>query len=70
MPQRNGVIYDLNKGHYDKDNDNDTSINFEIETIKSSRCSNSESDILITGDIMVTGAGADTNVAFKNCAPF
>ena len=30
----------------------------------------SDTYILVTGDIKVTNIGADTNVAFKNCAPF
>ena len=44
-------------------------IKFEIETIKSSLCDYSDAFILVTGNITVA-AGNDTDVAFKNCAPF
>ena len=44
-------------------------IKFEIGTIKSSLCDYSDSFILVTGDITVN-ANNDTDVAFKNCAPF
>ena len=30
----------------------------------------SDAHILVTGDVTVTGGNANTNVAFKNCAPF
>ena len=33
-------------------------------------CDYSDVYILVTGDIKATGIAADTNVAFKNCAPF
>ena len=42
---------------------------FETETIKSSLCDYSDAFILITGNITVT-ADNDTDVTFKNCAPF
>ena len=44
-------------------------IKFEIETVKSSLCGYSDSFVLITGNITVTAAN-DTDVPFKNCAPF
>ena len=44
-------------------------INFETETIKSSLCDYSDAFILVTGNITVA-ANNDTDVAFKNCAPF
>ena len=44
-------------------------IKFQTETIKSSVCDYSDTYILVTGDITVT-ANNDTDVAFKNCAPF
>ena len=45
------------------------SIKFETETIKSSHCDYSDAFILVTENI--TGnAGNNTDVAFKNCAPF
>ena len=44
-------------------------IKFETETIKSSLCDYSDAFILVTGNITVTSS-SDTNVAYKNCAPF
>ena len=44
-------------------------IKFETETIKSSLCDCSDTFILVTGNITVNAAN-DTDVAFKNCAPF
>ena len=44
-------------------------IKFETETIKSSRCDYSDVFTLVTGNIAVT-TNNDTDVAFKNCAPF
>ena len=41
----------------------------KTESIKSSLCEYSDAFILVTGDITVN-ANNDTNVAFKNCAPF
>ena len=42
---------------------------FKTETIKSSLCDYSDTFILATGNITVNAA-SDTDVAFKNCAPF
>ena len=44
-------------------------IKFEIEIIKSSLYDYSNEIILVTGNITVT-ADNNTDVAFKNCAPF
>ena len=52
----------------DKYNPN-SSIKFETETIKSSLCDHFDAFILVTGDITVNAAN-NTDVAFKNCAPF
>ena len=53
------------KGKYKQ---GDTS-KFETETIKSSLCDYSDAFILVTGNI-TAAANNDTDVAFKNCAPF
>ena len=59
------IINDQNNGQYDKgDEDNDSTIKFETKVIKPFLCGYSDAYIL------VTGFAADTNVAFKNCAPF
>ena len=44
-------------------------IKFETETIKSSLCDYSDAFILVAGNITVA-ANNNTDVAFKNCAPF
>ena len=44
-------------------------IKFETETIKWSLCDYSDAFILVTGNITINAAN-DTDVAFKNCAPF
>ena len=53
------------KGKYNQNN----SIKFETENIKSSLCDYSDAFILVAGDLTKT-AGNDTYVAFKNSAPF
>ena len=53
------------KGRYKQDD----TIKFETETIKSSLCDYSDAFILVTGNITVA-ANNNTDVAFKNCAPF
>ena len=46
-----------------------TTIKFERKTIKSSLCDYSDAFILVTGNITVA-ADNNTDVSFKNCAPF
>ena len=53
------------KGTFDQNN----SIKFETESLKSSLCDYSDAFILVTGDTKVA-ANNDTDVAFKNCPPF
>ena len=55
---------------YGEGNENDSSIKFETKVIKSSLCHYSDTYIYVTGNITVSGANANTKVAFKNCAPF
>ena len=55
----------ITKGNYKQGN----TIKFETETIKSSLCDYSDAFILVTGNITVA-ADDNTDVAFKNCAPF
>ena len=64
------IINDQNNGQYGRGNENDSTINFETKVIKSNLCDYSDTYILVTGDIKVENVAADTNVAFKNCAPF
>ena len=53
------------KGKYNQNN----SIKFETESIKSSLCDYSDELILVTGN-MTVNAGNNTDVAFKICAAF
>ena len=65
------IINDQDNGQYGKgDEDNDSTIKFETKVIKPFLCDYSEAYILVTGDINVTDINVDTNVVFKNCAPF
>ena len=45
-------------------------IKFETKFIKSSLWDYSDVYILVTGDIAAASGNENTNVAFKNCAPF
>ena len=62
-------INDQNNTEYVEGNGNDSSIEFETKVIKLSLYDYSDAYILGTRDIKVADVGADTNVAFKNCAP-
>ena len=53
------------KGRYDQNN----SIKFETKSIKSSLFDYYDAFVLVTGDIAVA-ANNNTNVTYKNCAPF
>ena len=66
------IINDQNNGQYgrENENENDSTIKFETKVIKPNLCDYSDAYILLTGDIKVAAVAADTNVAFKNCAPF
>ena len=61
---------DQNNGQYGRGNENDSTIKFETKVIKPNLCDYSDAYILVTGDIKVADVAANTNVAFKNCAPF
>ena len=60
-------IMDQNNG---RGNENDSAIKFETKVIKPNLCDYSDAYILVTRDIKVADVAANTNVAFKNCAPF
>ena len=45
-------------------------LNLKIKVIKPNLCAYSDGYILVTGDTKAAGIAADTNVPFKNCAPF
>ena len=64
------IINDQNNGQYGRGNENDSTIKFETKVIKPNLCDYSDAYILVTGEIKVRDVAANTNVAFKNCAPF
>ena len=66
------IINDENNGQYGRgdENENGSTIKFETKVIKPNLSDYSDAYILVTGDIKFTGIAADTNVTFKNCAPF
>ena len=60
------IIDSESKGNYSTDEE----IKFLTRSIESSLCDYSDSYILVTGSIAVTGGNDNTKVAFKNCASF
>ena len=64
------TINDPNNTEYGEGNENGSSIKFQTNVIKSNLCDYSDAYIFITGDITAIKGDANTNVAFKNCAPF
>ena len=65
------IINSQNNGQYGKGNQNDSTIKFSTEIVKSFLVDYSDAYILVTGDIKVVGGNDDTLVvAFKNCHPF
>ena len=64
------IINEQNNGQYGRGNENDLTIKFEAKVIKPNLYDYSDTYILVTGDIKIADIAADTNVAFKNCAPF
>ena len=52
------------------ENENDSTIKLETKAIKPNLCDYSDANILVTGDIKVADVAANTDVAFKSCAPF
>ena len=64
------VLNDQNNGQYGRGNENDATIKFDTKVIKPNLCDYSDPYILVTGDIKVVDVAGNTNVAFKNFAPF
>ena len=60
------IIDNESNGKYSHHN----SIKFLTKSIESSLCDYSDTYILLTGNINVTGGDNNTKIAFKNCAPF
>ena len=64
------IINDESNSQYGKGNENDSTIKFSTDIIKSFLVDYSDGYILVTGDIKVVGRNNNTNVAFKNRHPF
>ena len=64
------IINNQNNGQYGRGNENDSTSKSETKVIKPNLCDYSDTYILVTGDIKFAGVAANTNVVFKNCAPF
>ena len=64
------IINDQNNGQYRRGDENDSTSKFETKVVKLNLCDYSEAYIFVTGDIKVADVAANTNVAFKNRAPF
>ena len=64
------IVNNQNNGQYAEGNENHSTIKFETKVIKPSLFDYSDANILVIGDITITDIAADTNVSFKNCAPF
>ena len=64
------IINDQNNREYSKGNENDSTIKFETKVIQPFLCDYSDAYILVTWNITAAGGNADSNVAFKNFAPF
>ena len=60
------IIDSESKGNYSADEE----IKLLNRSIESSPCDYSDSYILVTRNITLTGGNDNTKVAFKNCAPF
>ena len=64
------IIYDQTNGQYGRGNEGDSTIKFETKVTKPNLCDYSDAYILVTEDTKAVDAAANTNVEFKNCAPF
>ena len=64
------IINDQNNGQNGRGNENGSTIKFETKVIKPNLCDYSDAYILVTGDIKIANIAGNTNVAFKNRAPF
>ena len=60
------IIDNESKGNYL----HESPIKFLTSSLESILCDYSDANILVTGNITITGSSANTKVAFKNCAPF
>ena len=64
------IINDQKNGQYGIGGQNDSTIKFNTETVKSLLVDYSDAYILVTGDITVEGSDGKTRAAFKDCGIF
>ena len=64
------IINEQNNGQYGRGNENDATIKYDTKVVKPNLCDYSDAYILATGDTKIINFAANTNVAFKTCAPF
>ena len=64
------IINDQKNGQYGIGGQNDSTIKFNTETVKSLLVDYSDAYILVTGDITVVGGDGKTRAAFKDCGIF
>ena len=64
--------YDIDAQNTDhgEENENSTNIKLKTKVIISSLWDYADAYVPVTGDTAKTNGDTDTNVAFKNCAPF
>ena len=65
VPRKWNIVNDQSNANYDAGNE----IVYNTEDLKSNLCNYNDAYILVRGDITVIAA-PETQVAFKNCAPF
>ena len=65
------IIDDRNNDQYGSRDENDSTVKFDTDVVKSFLVDYSDAYILVTGDIKIVGANNNnTRVAFKNYDPF
>ena len=64
------IINDQNNGEYGKGSENESTIKFNTEVIKSNLCNYPDAYILVTGVIATAGGNNITNVCFEHCNIF
>ena len=68
--QQENVINDQNNGQYGRGNENDAVIKYDTKVFKPNLWDYSDTYILVTGNTKFADVAANTNVVFKNGAPF
>ena len=64
------IVNDNNNGNYSRDDDVQSIVKCNTETVKPFLCDYSDAYTLVTGDIKAQNGNDATRVAVKNCHPF